>query len=200
MPVEPNDVLRITAHQSYGDGGDALNVYHVRNDGVGDISDSVAISGIAQWIDDAHEELQLVTTDRLNYDFIDIYNVTQAFSLGDTPWPTLVTGGDAGATEAYARQVAALVKFLTNTARSQGRKYIAGLNEAEVTNGGGLLANLQTKLLNYVNELLLPPLLEGQQLIVGNWNPDLLRFVEWTAGIVSDIAATQRRRRTGVGS
>jgi hypothetical protein len=199
MPVNPDDVLRVTAKMTLHS-GDIQNVYHLQNQGSAAIPDETALSGLAQYIDSAHEELQTLIASGLTFDSIDVYNLTQDYLIGNTPWTTLEIGGDGGASDVYTPQGAALVKFLTNTARSQGRKYIGGLTEANIGGVGFLIPTAVVKLLNYASEILLPPVLSGQQMEIGNWNEVLSRFVGWTAGQVAAQLGTQRRRRTGVGS
>lgn len=199
MTVNPNDILRITAKMSLG-GNDIQNVYHVQNGGMSTIPDATALAGLADWIDDAHVDINPSIASGVSYDTIEVFNVTQDYSLGDTTWTTLAIGGDGGASTVYAPQAAALVKFLTDVARSQGRKYIGGLTEDGVGTAGALEAIVLTRLLNYAGQLLSEPVLSGNQIKVGNWNPTLARFVQWGSALAADYLATQRRRRYGTGS
>lgn len=196
--VAPGDVLRLTAKQSYIV-GDVQNVYHFKHDGDSSLDSAPVVAGLRTFIDDAYAELNAVTADGLFYDTINIFNLTQDEPLGEYSWPTLTQGAES-ATDAYTTQAAALVKFLTEVARSQGRKYIAGLVEGQVSTGGVISTALQTALGNFATELFTFPIVGGQEFILGNYNAALARFAEWSSAVIADRLATQRRRRAGTGS
>lgn len=199
MSVAVGDVVRVTCKMTFDTGDAVQNVYHYQNTGSAAIADATFVTDVASQMNTAYSNLNSNISSAISYDTIEVFNVTQDAPIDEVAWPTLTVGGNS-ATQAYATQVAALVKFATATARSQGRKYMAGLVEGSVDGKGFLVTAMQTALATFGADIVNGFTSSGQVVLPGNWNPTLSRFAKWTAAIVADYVATQRRRRVGSGA
>jgi hypothetical protein len=182
------------------DTGDAVqNVYHYKHTGSASITDAEFMTGIQSEMNTNYGAINSYISSALSYDTIEAFNVTQDAPIDEQAWSTLTLGAE-NTSQAYATQVAALVKFATAVARSQGRKYLAGLAETGIDGKGFLVTAVQTVLATFASGLVAGMTAGGESFVPGNWNPTLSRFAEWTAGIVADYVGTQRRRRVGSGA
>src|SRR3989304_4991246 len=122
MTVELNDIIRVTARMLHAGTSAVQNQYHFRYGGAGSAEDSAIQTAIAERIDEAYTPLVPFQQDNFQYDDIQIWNVTQDRPMITQDWPILTLGTGNGAM--LPLQIACLVLFRTNTARSQGRKYL----------------------------------------------------------------------------
>lgn len=198
MPVVSGDVIRYTAKMSLV-GNDVQNVYHFQASGTGSAPNEDVLTNGAVEINALHGLINDWISQGLEYDTINGFNVTQDELLGEINWPTLIDGDEA-TSETYASQVAAVVRFPTAVARSQGRKFIGGLTEAGIVGGGELVPGLVTDLTSYASNALSGFSALGLTFDPGAWNPTLVRFAPFTAALVNLLAGTQRRRKFGIGS
>lgn len=198
MTLGADDIIRVTAKMRQGS-DDIQNVFHFKNTGIGGAEDDDVMTNVAAWMDGVYDNIDALQGNAHTYESIDVYNVTDAAPIGEIAWPTLTVGGDSTADE-YAKQVAGLIRFTTNVAKSQGRKFIGGLTEAGFDSGGLLTSAVQTALAAMASDILEEISWDTVNLLVGNWNPTLSRFVPWVEALVNAYGATQRRRATGVGS
>lgn len=197
MTFSNGDVARVTAKMSF-QGEDQQNVYYVSNIGAGAISDAAAVTEIAARVDFMHAALVPQQHEDLDYDSIEVFNITTDAPMGEVPWPTL-TNGDINLQDPLPSQVCGLVLFPTNVARSQGRKFIGGLIEGDSSNGvpdNDIITAMGT----YATRLLTAWLVGTGAFKFGNYNSTLARFAEWTSSLVRDVFRTQRRRAKLTGS
>jgi len=198
MAVEVGDVVRITAKMEQG-GDDVQNVFHIQHNGSSSVADSTFLADAISWLDGAYDYINDYQGDALSYESVEAYNVTQGAPIGEDVWDTLTSGDDSTAQES-PKQVAALVRFPTATARSQGRKFIGGLTEADLDNGGVLTSAFTTALGQWALDIIACFASDSQDFNLGNWNPTLSRFAAVTGAIINTYNAIQRRRAAGVGS
>ena len=196
--IEAGDIVRVTAKLDMST-DDIINVYHLKHAGSGDVTQAAFLAVVDNWLDTAYGIFDQYLSNAVDFVSIDCFNVTQDEPIGSVSWPTMTSGGDSTA-DAYAKQVAPLVRFPTATARSQGRKFLGGFTEAQIGGGGTLSATLQSALASFGAQILAGFTASGEDFIPGNWNQVLGRFAPWLSAVVNIVAATQRRRRIGVGS
>lgn len=197
MTVQNNDVIRVTAKMHNGT-TDVQNVYHIKANGTGGINDAAAVTLIKNRLDNMYAELVPQQTDDLIYDSIEIFNVTQDTPLDEVDWPTLVDGDVVG--DQLPTQVAALVRFPTQAARTQGRKYIGGVIEGDNTDGGIPDADILAALQAYAVEMMTSFVAGSGSFLFGCYRDDPERFVQFTTHLVNTVWSTLRRRRLGQGS
>jgi hypothetical protein len=195
--VNNNDIMRVTAKTTIPP-DDFQNVYHARYLGASGQSDAVAWLAIANVLEAAYTELLPGVTNQLDFDTIEVWNVTQDRPMIEASWPTLTSGSSVG--EPLPFQCAACVLFPTATARSQGRKFFPGFTESE-TGGDSLWdAAALVDLVAAAAELLGTFTMGAGNFSFGNYNEDLVRFAQWISAIVQAVIKTQRRRSPGVGT
>ena len=198
MGVEAGNILRVVAHLSYQD-EPILNVYHVRYGGTTTIANSAVVTQAAAWLNTAYTYLVPYMPTDLEFDYVEVWNITQDAPVGNTTWPTLTAGTDS-TNDAYATQCAALVRFGTDVARSQGRKFIGVLTEGAVQAGGQLQTAILVPLSYFATHIVEGFTYSFEEFNPGNWNPTLSRFASWITAIITDRVCTQRRRRIGIGT
>ena len=197
MTVSPSDIVRITAKMSFN-ANDVQNVWHVKHLGVTNVDDEDFVTACAAWMEDVYTEVLTSQSTALLYETIEMFNVTDDAPIDEVDWPTLTAGTSAGQSE--PPQVALLLKFSTATARSQGRKYFGVPTESDIDAAGALANDTILDLVSAGAEALAGFTAAGQGFACGNYREDPLRFAVWLSAIVGTYAATQRRRKLGVGS
>jgi hypothetical protein len=97
-------------------------------------------------------------------------------------------------------QLAGLALFGTNTARSQGRKYLPPSVTSLIGEAGALNTTLRNAYILWGLDFL-DTVTQGDAVFgFGNWNPTTAHFSQWTSVTVQNIFRTQRDRVQGVGS
>jgi hypothetical protein len=195
--VNIGDIIRATCKCEAGAGKeDVQNVYHLMMAG-GMAEDSEVHEYIAAALDTAYTNIADEIPDDVSFTSIQTWNVTQDRPMLESAWPVLTVGGAGADQTPYP--VAPLVLFPTGAARSQGRKFLPPFSEGGMTNGL-LTAGVMTKLAGYAADILSNVVGPDWLAIFGNWSPSKARFADWVGAILTDILATQRRRRRGRGT
>lgn len=197
MPVNPLDVLRITAKFSQAS-QQIRNVYDVIHGGLTQQTDADVWNGVLLWLELAYTFVQPGQTSQFSYDTIDIVNVTQGLPIIEVAWPNLSAGGDVN-NDPLPLQIAAVCRFPTNYLRSQGRKFVGGLTENQTQGNGVLIPTTVTAHASYAARIAAGFTVNGDLFVAGADNPSKARFAAFTASIVNDVVGTQRRRKQGVG-
>lgn len=198
MAPSANDVFRVTAKMSIGS-DDVQNVYHLQAQGGAPASNAAVLADIANFMDDAYAEIAIGQPTSLNYDTIEVYNLTAEEYVGETAWPTLTAGTGADA-NLLPPQLSPLVLFLTGVLRSVGRKFLPMFVLGNIQTDGSLSSSALTAMAGYAAILLAGYAGSGYTLVPGNYRPLTELFIEWTEAVVRDLWATQRGRYFGSGS
>lgn len=196
MTVTNGDILRLTAKMSVNE-NDVQNVYHIRING-GPVADGDIVDGLGDAMDFIYDYIEAYSPATLDFDTIAVWSVTEDRPLGEIEWPTLTNGSGVG--DIAPLQLAALVLFGTETARSQGRKFMPPPLEEHLTAAGTISAAYQAALADFGAALLPVVIVDNWEYEFGNWRGSISLFSEWETAIVKDIIRTQRRRVAGVGS
>lgn len=197
MPIQEGDVLRVTAKMTYEQSGAIQNVFYVKHTGTQDVAEFDFMEAAAAWLDAAWTEPILLFVDELKFDEVAGYNITQDDPLLPEPWPVLIEGGTAG--QSSALQVALLVSFQTTVKRSQGRKYLGGIDQLQYDGGGLWKVNVEP-LVNDWADIIINGFVVGIETFeVGHVSSVTLAWVPWARYSMDPIARTQRRRVLGVG-
>lgn len=105
--------------------------------------------------------------------------------------------GTNSSSERVPNQIAGVVVGITES-RRRGKKFIAGLTEANVNAGvleSALISNLQL----YADAYIAPMTLGAGSALSGVCKADGTNFIAFVASRVDTIVGTQRRRKQGVG-
>jgi hypothetical protein len=200
MAVNSGDILRVAARLNGAAHGDITNVWHVRFNGPGPITDAVAVSACVNYMEDVYTPVKSNITDNYDFEDVNVFNVTQDKPAGVAAWSTLVKGGDTGG-ETMPPQVAAFVRGTTGYSRNWAKKFIGGLGEAVCNDAGFVsdtfLANLAALGVawltgySFATDNTLTPVV--YHLSGATWR-DIVEVV------VRNVWSTVRTRRTGRGS
>lgn len=196
MTVVQNDIIRVTAEQSYVESA-VQNVFHLRSTNATSVTDAQALLDVAQVMDQVFVFMASRVTTALAYDQVRAQNVTQDVLLGTTGFPTLVAGARSEA--ALPRQASSIITFPTAKPKTRGSIFMGGLTEADNDPQGiissALLGQLVSVSLLLLAEIVLGP--NSWRYVV--FNTVLKTFVLPTGATIPLPWRTQRRRRPGVG-
>lgn len=199
MPVDENDIIRISARQLYKSVDEIVNVLHCVCLTNLSADDQELGEDIAAWIADAYGTIQDILHNALEPNVIDLYNVTQDYPIGQFNWGSGYTGGDSSG-DPLPNGVAGLIIWNTNTKRMQGKTYIGVLTEGALSAGlwnAGYLSSMTA----FVDALMFPgatPSGSTFQFEVYSKTNDIVRHPSGFR--LPLIPAYQRRRKTGRGS
>lgn len=197
MPVNNNDIVRVTAKMDFGGAEDIINVMHCENITGAPVADGLFMTDVAAWLDAAYTLINGQITSVVNYITVRGQNITQSILLPDTPWPTLVFGGAIG--DALPLPTTAMVFFPTQVPRRQGKIYCPLFTESDNLFGTisvPALANLA--LFATAIRTAFTGVSATLRYVV--WSRKFLGFSVPVSQQVPGIYRTQRRRRQGVGS
>lgn len=197
MSVNHLDIIRVTARMDFGGIAAVQNQFHFQYTGGSAEDDFEVENGIALLLDDAYQELVALFESGFDFRDILVWNVTQDRPMNTQSWPTLTVGTGAGI--ALPLQIAALVLFRTNTARSQGRKYLPPMVVTTHDGSGHLTTAAQTACNAWATVVTGTITTPNGTLKAGNWRYPTGPFSPWLTGTVSQYFRTQRRRVFGVG-
>lgn len=198
MPVNTDDILRITCNFRFNAVDDFVNVFHFEWAGVDGQTDAGAMDQIADDLDNGYEEINDDMSDLLEFVDIQGQNITKDVLLPTVGWPVQTFG--LATADALPTQVAACVFFRTTRPKTRASKFIPGYSEAGSNNLGGLTAVAITRLQAFGDLAVLGFTDVVNHLTYGAYNKEFDRFTPVNAAIVPTKYRTQRRRRVGVGS
>jgi len=127
------DILRIVADMSVGVGVTIENVYHVKVNSAGGVSDAQALDDMGDYLEDIYSEINGHMTDSLEYDSYKVTNITADVELGAQGWPTLTAG--LSTADQVADGIAGVASFRTSTPGHQGRKFWGPFSEYDIDSG-----------------------------------------------------------------
>jgi hypothetical protein len=198
MPVLPSDVVRVDVIGDMNTTNEVVNTYQFQyNSGV-TLTDSDFMTDMLALIDALYTAAKAVWTSVVIFRRIRAYNLTAGTLLGEAPFAAPIVGTLAG--EQGAFQVAGLTSFKTTLARVTMRKYLP-IGEGAVDSVSRLSGPVVTALNTFGTTLLNPIVVpSGRVYRFGYLSPKAGGFIAPTSRQVSLVAATQRRRKPGVGS
>lgn len=146
MSVVDGDILRVVASLLWTDGNVNQNVFNCRMSGAGSPwDDDDIIDDAEDWLDNMYANLVANMVNDIDGNEVIVYKYDVANDDWDEVGSQSWTYNPTHATEELPRGVAALVRLWTYDADVQGKKYIGGMNEADLEDGlwaSGLITNL----------------------------------------------------------
>lgn len=202
MTVADGDILRIVASLLWTDGNVNQNVFNCKMSGAGAPWDNDDILDDAEdWLDDMYANLVTHMVHEINGNEVIIYKYDTVHDDWDEVGSQAWLFDPTGQGEELPRGVAALVRLWTYDADVQGKKYIGGLSETDLTEGlfaSGLITNL----LAFAADWYLPFVgaASGGTFTPGVWSVVGTVFRQALDHFAtSTIPAYQRRRKRTVG-
>ncbi|MCK5565988.1 MAG: hypothetical protein KAJ07_12140, partial [Planctomycetes bacterium] len=153
---------------------------------------------LADHLDDAYAHINQAMPLALTFDSINLYNLTAERFMGEQAWPVL-TAGTLASDTSLPPQTAALVRFTTNTLRSQGRKFLPPFGEVHNDGDDGLTAAGITAIGLWAADFVANAIGFDWEAAWGNYNRVADSWAPWVTALINTYFATQRRRRKGVG-
>jgi hypothetical protein len=196
MPVNSEDVLKVTLQMYMQGAGQLENVFHVRWETPDDAGNDAVVNTIGEWMLIITNQLDDVQSTAVTYDLIKVYNVTQ-----DQPVIDFLPGTLAGtvATDILPSGTAALISLGTGFKKTVGKKYFGGL--AEVATTAGIFTNAFLDVMDDIAPYLIGTH-ETTDGTITNVTWDHVKKIAHPiiSAVARAIPSYQRRRKAGVGS
>lgn len=202
MSLEVSDILRIVAQMLWTDGNINQNVFNAILSGAGSPwSEEDIVDDAVDWLDNMYLNLTAATTDELDGNECTVYLWDTVGLDWDEVASDAFTWNPSGAGDYLPRGVAALAQLWTTNPDVQGKKYLPGTQEANLTAGlyiGGYLTNLLAFAADWYTPF--TGAASGATFTPGVWSPTDSAFYAGVDHIAaSAIPAYQRRRKRNVG-
>lgn len=198
MAVAPQDVVRIDVIGDFATTNLLVNSYQFKHTSGTAISDADFLTDWVALLRALYDAAKALYAASVIWRRIRAQNITTGLLVGELDFSTPVTGTAAG--DQGAIQVAALLTLKTNVARVAMRKYFP-VAEINVDASSRITAGAVTLLQTFGSALLVTQTgLSGHTYKFGYLSPKTTHFEEPLSRLVSSVAATQRRRRPGVGA
>lgn len=194
-----NDILRVAARLNVPVVGDFVNVFHYRQTDIGLPSEATVLADFAEIMEALYSTVVAGISAEAEFVDINVFNITQDRPMGSIAWPTLTAGGAAG--DMLPAQAAAFVRATTGFSRNWAKKFIGPCSEGSSTPQGFVAAALVALLEAFAAEWITtatPTPTNTYESVVYHRSADTWRVL--TSGIVTNVWATIRRRRVGVGA
>ncbi len=202
MTIPTGTVLRCVASMLWSDGGINQNVFNcLVSGGSGPWDDTDIIDDVEAWFDNMYANLTSRTADNLDGNETIVYKWDTVGLDWDEVGSQTFTWNPVAADSYQARGVAGLVRLWTTDPDVQGKKYLPGATEAQMSDGLYIAAYL-TALLAFGADWYLPFTggVSGATFTPGVWSVVGSVFQAGVDHIAaSSIPAYQRRRKRNVG-
>lgn len=197
MTVAVDDVVRITARMLLDGASDVVNVYHFVVDTNDTLDDAAFMTDVALNMDALYDLIDFRISERITFESVQGFNVTQSVLLPDTDWPVLVAGAE---TESMLPEMVSACCFHRTLApRVRASKFLPPVTD--FSNTGGLLeTTFKAAVEDFAGELVLGFLIGDIDLQYIAFNVALSTFNRVVSSQVPARFRTQKRRRIGVGS
>lgn len=198
MAVAPQDVVRIDVIGDFNSSSLLVNSYQFKHTSGTSVSDADFLTDWVALMRALYDAMKAVWAATVIWRRIRAQNLTTGLLVGEADFASTVVGTASG--DQGAAQTAALVTLKTNVARVAMRKYIP-VAEINVDAASKVTAGATTLLQTFGSALLTTQTgISGHTYKFGFLSPKTTHFEEPLTRSVSLYAATQRRRRPGVGA
>lgn len=202
MSVLENEILRVVASMLWTDGEVNQNVFNCKiSGGTPPYSDSDVVDDCEDWLDNMYANLTTSCSDELDGNETIVYKYDSVDDDWDEVASQTFTWNPSATPDQLPRGVALLIRLWTEDPDVQGKKYMPGLTETNVTDGlfsGAIIANA----LAFAADWYLPFVgsATGATFTPGVWSVLNTLFVAAVDHVaMSAIPAYQRRRKNNVG-
>lgn len=203
MALGVGDILRVTCNFELQNAVQYQNVFTYIFDGTGGVSDAEVTTDVGAHMNQAYNDLedqadsgitgQLSSVDQIEWDGLkwEVVANIGTWNLSFTP----IAAGDV-----CPNQVAPFVVFKTARPKSVGRKFLFPAMEVN-QDAGILVAGSVSAIVDWTDAILDDITID----VLNVLHPGIVRtsvndFLTFTAGVVTNLVGTQRRRRPGYGA
>ena|SRR3989304_5577122 len=200
MTIGLGDVLRIACRMNHAAIGDFVNVYHYKVSIIGTSTEQDIIDYVLGALDTMYLGLAPWMQDNVNFEDINVFNVTQQSPVGTFPWPVCQYGSGGGG-DMLPSQVTAFLRATTGYSRNWAKKFLGPFVESASTGNGVVASGLMTALGVFGGLWIIPVSVPGgAQLdpVVRHAKMAVWRVI--TDIVVRNVWATFRTRKPGRGS
>lgn len=197
MAVDQGDIYRCTVQGTLANAGDVQNVFQIRKQDTGAISDAEFVDDVLNFFDTMLSEIVDVFSDDLSFISVHIINLDGTVTLGTNAFSSPIVGTDSGGN--LPAGIAPYIIFHTSVPRTNLRKFFAGLTVNALTDAGNMLAGFQDDFIAVAAYLLADQAMTNSTLrYCYQRKPSNLLYFP-TSAEVPQILGYQRRRKSGVG-
>ncbi len=202
MSVQVGDILRVVAILSWLDGDIMQNVFNAVIGGSGGpFTEGDIVADALEWVSDMYGTLPTTQASTCDGSEVRVYIYDSIDDDWDEIGSTAWTYNPTGTTDELPRGVAMLINAKTIEPDVNGKKFLGGPVEANVTLGL-LTAGVLTNLANFADEWtdLFTGGTSGASWVPGIWSPTRTNLFPMSGSyLIPTICAYQRRRKRGVG-
>lgn len=201
MTVPDGSTIRVAAHFTSLAASDVVNIYHFFTDSVGDVSVANLLTDLQDLLDDLMTNVEGSYPTSTTLDEIEAWIWNDTLDRWDFLGSTTSTwAGTVSTTEVLPAANAPMVMADTVDAHSRGRKYLPPILEIKLSSGL-IQSGVITELLNFLGDYTATYVGTYLELNPGVWQVANQAFKLFTGtGVVENVMAYQRRRKSGVGS
>lgn len=198
LAVAPQDVLRIDVIGDFNTSNALVNSFQFKHTAGTSISDADTLTDWVALLRALYDAMKALWTALVIWRRIRIQNLTTGLLVGEQDFATPVTGTATGAQGAI--QASVLLTLKTNVPRVVMRKYLP-LAQTQQGSTSTVIGSAVTLVQTFGSALLVTQTgLSGHTWKFGYKSPKTGQFEEPLSRSVSNVIATQRRRRPGVGA
>lgn len=202
MTVADDSILRVVASALWTDGNVNQNIYNcLISGGGGPYADSDVVDDAEDWLDNMYSNITGAQSDEIDGNEVIVYKYDAVGDDWDEVASQSWTWNPSNAGDQLPRGVAPLIRLWTEDPDVQGKKYIFGSNEGNLTDGlwiAGFITNLLAIAADWYTPFV--GAASGANFTPGIWSvvgKVLELGVDHIAA--STIPAYQRRRKRNVG-
>lgn len=195
--VNLNDELRVTANMNTVDVSAVQNVYTMKVTVLGALPVIDILDRIVVVLELIYAIIKGLQNTRTKYIDVDFFNITQNIPLATRPWPTLIQG-ELG-NDDLAHMTAAMFSLGVDKPGVSGRKFFGGISEF-VLDQDGLWATTTVVDLALASAIMLSDQSSGGTTVQFGIRTGVVpAFIQFVTATTTNVPASQRRRRQGVG-
>lgn len=195
--INVNDELRVTAVMNTVDLSVVQNVFTTKVTVVGALPVLDVLDRIVKILELIYAIVKGLQNTRTKYINVEFFNITQNIPLATRPWTT-ITEGELGLSD-LAHMTAAMFSLGVDLPGVSGRKFFGGISD-NALDQDGLWSTATVVDLALASLIMLSDQTEtGTTIQFGVRTGVVPAFVQFLTATTTNIPASQRRRRQGVG-
>ena len=202
MAIVDGEILRVVASLLWTDGNINQNVYNcIVSGGSPPFDEQDVLDDMEDWLDNMYANVTIATSDEVDGNEVIVYKYDTVGDDWDEVGSNAWTWNPSSDIDQLPRGVAALIRLWTTDPDVQGKKYIGGRTEGNVTDGLFTGSHLTT-LLAFAADWYTPfaGAASGATFTPGIWSVANTLFLAGVDHIAANaIPAYQRRRKRNVG-
>jgi len=195
--INVDDELRVTAVMNTVDLSVVQNVYTAKVTVVGALPVIDVLDRIVTILELIHAIIKGLQTQKTKYINVEFFNITQNIPLATRAWDTITEGEDVG--NDLAHMTAAMFSLGVDKPKVNGRKFYGGISTVSLDQDGLWTTSTVIDLAAASLLFLSDQSFGGTTIQWGIRTGVVPAFIQFKSATTTNIPASQRRRRQGVG-